>query len=210
MNKKIDLIGRKFGKLKVIEEVSKRKKGQIVWKCLCDCGNIHKVDGYSLRSNHTKSCGCIKIKRLTKHNMCKTTEYKTWTAMLQRCNNPKDKGFPDYGGRGISVSKRWLVFSKFYKDMGERPAGLTLERINNNGDYETFNCKWATCTEQVRNQRLRRDNTSGERGIYYRKDCNRHYQVKIGINNKTKQIGFFNTLEQAKKARKNAELKHWK
>ncbi|HEX8838523.1 MAG TPA: hypothetical protein VF748_16390 [Candidatus Acidoferrum sp.] len=121
---------------------------------------------YEARLSHVKggkivSCGCfweetvlpIAHAASTTHGMTGTPEFKTWDSMLQRCTNPNHHAWSRYGGRGIKVCKRWLHFKSFYADMGAKPNGLTLERINNDGDYKPSNCKWATMKEQAANKR---------------------------------------------------------
>lgn len=138
------------------------------------------------------------------HGMYKIPEYKIWGAMKQRCNNPKDKAYKNYGGRGIAVCKEWQKsFMAFYKDMGKRPEGFTLERIDNNGDYQPLNCRWATRVEQAFNKRLPY-NPSGYNGVEYVKGGNRHWRATISINNRTKHLGLFYTALEASIAREKA------
>lgn len=156
-----DLKGLTFGRLKVIGFAGKDKSGLSMWFCRCDCESVMKIHGGNLTSGHTVSCGCLHIERTKKANTThghskignKSPEYKTWECMLQRTQNPKYKGYPDYGGRGITVCKCWLKFENFFEDMGERPKGKTLDRIENDKGYYKENCRWATLAEQANNKR---------------------------------------------------------
>ncbi|WP_328981757.1 hypothetical protein OG258_19885 [Streptomyces mirabilis] len=126
---------------------------------LCDCGTPHTI-----RRDHwgkaVKSCGCLAKElisvRSTTHGMTKSPTYRTWVAMIQRCTNPGRSNYPYYGGRGITVCSRWRnSFEAFLQDMGERPDGMTLDRVDTDGSYEPGNCRWATKNEQAQNQRPR-------------------------------------------------------
>ena len=158
MPKLIDLTGKRFGKLVVIKISRKDNNRQYYWICQCDCGNTKEVLGNNIKRELTTSCGCIHKEMMRKnkygltHNMTGTVEHKAWDSMKQRCNNPNNH---NYGKRGIVVCNRWLTsFENFYEDMGSKPGQkYTLERINNNGNYEPSNCKWATTLEQNRNMR---------------------------------------------------------
>lgn len=155
-----DLAGQAFGRWTVLEYIGKRGSSHY-WRCTCLCGSEKGVSGYSLTSGLSQSCGCLigerARQRSTSHGRTKTTEYRIWQNMLRRCGKKGFHAYDRYGGRGITVCQRWMdSFEAFFEDMGERPKGLSLERKNNNGNYEPNNCCWATPTEQARNRRSSR------------------------------------------------------
>lgn len=160
--KLLDLTGKTFGRLQALTPTMAR--GYHGWRCLCTCGNYTDVVTNDLTGGNTKSCGCLKrdrpaqVHRTHGHEVGgrMTPTYMAWLNMRARCLNPTRDDFKNYGGRGISVCKRWMKFENFLADMGVKPAPhLSLERKNNNGHYEPTNSKWATRSEQNSNQRRR-------------------------------------------------------
>lgn len=153
----INLQGQTFGRL-IVLELKGRVKRRTVWFCKCECGNITTKASSDLLGGKSKSCGCLVSENLrqiaTKHGEYKTREYHAWKAMKQRCS-PKGKRAKDYFERGIRICSEWSKsYVAFLKDVGRCPAeGLTLDRINNNGNYEPGNVRWATYTEQRHNRR---------------------------------------------------------
>ena len=155
------LEGQVFGRLTVTRRAGSRA-GRVTWACMCECGSTVEVVSHALTSGHTKSCGCWRDERNretpVKHGHARrgaplTPIYKTWQNMMTRCYNQKVKSFKDYGERGIKVCSGWHIFENFLADMGERPKGTTLDRVDNNGDYTPDNCRWATKLTQARNTR---------------------------------------------------------
>lgn len=161
--KKINMIGNKYGRLEVLDEVKEREKGHILYNCVCDCGGRCKVFGFNLRNGHTVSCGCkrkedasIIGKNNKTHGQSSkvTPAYSSWKAMKERCLNPNATGFEHYGGRGITICPEWIEsFEAFFADMGPREKHQSIDRILVDGNYEPGNCRWATAKEQNNNQR---------------------------------------------------------
>lgn len=153
---KLNLIGSRFGKLRVVGPAP--NVGRFTaWQCVCDCGTTSVVPSGALRSGNTKTCGCgrrqVNNKNNLQHGMIRTYTYRAWVRMRVRC---RDKDNPNYGRRGLTVCQQWEDFKTFLHDMGEAPVGRTLDRIDPNKGYAPDNCRWATQKEQSRNKRTTR------------------------------------------------------
>lgn len=153
---KRNLIGQRFGRWTVIAEAQKYRH-KVLWPCRCDCGVERLVENWKMRSGGSRSCGCLRRDlRGTqgfKHGMVGTPEYRIWAGMLRRCRLGSKTQYHRYGGRGITVCERWEEFENFYADMGMRPSpNHSIDRINNDGNYEPGNCRWATTKEQGENK----------------------------------------------------------
>lgn len=158
MPKKLDLIGKNFGRLIVISESGRDGHGASLWECRCECGGTKRIRGAHLAKGCVKSCGCLLIERAieyqTTHGQSKTPLYRRWRSMRGRCENPNDSEYRNYGGRGITVCSRWMLFEAFSEDMSPSfLPSLEIDRIDTNGNYEPDNCQWVTRRENQRNKR---------------------------------------------------------
>lgn len=160
MARRVNRIGLRLGRLTVVEDTGKRSSGKnIIWRCLCSCGNYTEVCSSNLKKGNITSCGCYSLELKTKHGFAARRgeyrgEYLIYRAMINRCFNEKNPYYSQYGGRGITVCEDWSSFDNFIRDMGRRPSGYQLDRIDNNLGYSKNNCRWATPRQNTNNRNV--------------------------------------------------------
>ena len=201
-----DLTGERFGRLTVLKHVGRTRAKKQLWECVCDCGTHHNADSNSLVWGSVTSCGCYLKERITKHGGSGKPSYNTWRAMMRRCYNAKDKDFPKYGGRGVTVHHPWHTYTIFAADMGEPTGNQTLDRIDPYGNYTPENCRWASLSTQARNKR-QQPSKSGHRGIYALD--NSKWMAAISVKRKKLYGKCRDTIEAAIADRKELERIHW-
>jgi len=214
-----DYVGKVYGKLTILDLkviTLKNEKRQTQAICRCECGIVKQILLSSLKNGSTISCGCRKKECLnmrTTHGQTGTRLHRIWRAMRSRCSNINFKHFNYYGGRGIRVCSEWQNSFQVFYDWSIQNGysdDLTIDRIDTNKDYEPSNCRWVSMKEQSYN---RRDKIakSGAKGIYFHKNIGRkkRWRATIAINEKEIQLGYFLNLDEAIKARNEAELKYW-
>ncbi len=208
MSKRPDLIGQKFERLTIIKRLGSDRHRNATWLCLCDCGNKIETTTGRLRSGQVKHCcnTCPLTPRMKKAKRhCNHPLYTTWSGIKYRCSNPNNSAYKNYGGRGISICKEWKNSFPTFRDWAEQngwaPNGkLQIGRIDNNGNYKPSNCRWVTPRENILNQRTKKNNTSGYRGVSLFKH-NKLWRAYITIKGKTTHLGYYATPEEAVTAR---------
>jgi hypothetical protein len=206
----------RYGKLLVVGEPEKRFYGPTRYNVYvtvqCECGSpAFEVALRHLKKRKNMNCGCerkLSAPRSDAHGKVGTGAYLSWASMKARCLNPEDNSYPEYGGAGITVCERWLDFKAFYEDMGDRPEGMTLNRVHGSKVYCKDACEWATLDVQAFDQKMKSHNTSGKTGVYWSKRKGR-WLARIWKNGKTYSGGFHRTFESAVAARVKLEEEHY-
>lgn len=204
--RKVGLKGKRYGLLTVTDETMRKDfAGKRVLVCTCDCGTKdYSVRFNNLTSGNTTSCGC----QYGTHKMSHTRTYQIWEAMKRRCRPDLKEQFPYHAGKGITYCDEWSKFENFFADMGECPDGLSLDRIDVNGNYCPENCRWATNSLQGYNKGLDPNNTSGKSGVSFYKSQGK-WSAEIHVNNDHIRLGMFVNYEDAVRAREEAELRYY-
>lgn len=202
------VIGKVYNRLTIISEpVGSGNSRKVI--ALCSCGVEKEYGLYAVTSGNTTSCGCYKLEKISSHGLTGTKTYKAWANAISRTTNPKVPGYKDYGRRGIKVSQDWLTFENFLRDMGEAPEGLSLERMDNDGDYCKGNCRWATKAEQSRNK-----DRVGSKKLGVVPNGKGKWIVQIGLRHSNgkqynKYLGTFSNYHEAVACRVAAEKLYW-
>lgn len=205
--------GNKYGRLTIVREgkrlLTKNRNIRILL-CRCDCGNrtLVPVRDYNLTSGNTTSCGCYGMESRVTHGKSDSRTYRIWEGMKRRCRPDLAEDFPYHAGKGITYDPRWEIFENFLDDMGEAPEGLTLDRINPNGNYQKDNCRWADNSLQGYNKGFDPNNTSGKTGVSFYTN-QKKWSAEIHVKGEHIRLGMFDDFNDAVKARKDAEMKYY-
>lgn len=191
MPPRIDITGMVFGRLLVMHP-SGSYRGGVIWTCWCECGKLHEVTCGNLVHRTTKSCGCFYeenkhiLRKFKKHGMHKSKVYAVWEAMIRRSTcKPGSLEWKNYGSRGITVCDRWRKFENFYEDMGDRPEGKSIDRIDNNGNYEPSNCRWVSTQENCQNTSATKLNRESVLAIRASNKSRRELAKEFDVNYET-------------------------
>ena len=205
-----DITGERYGRL-VITARTRMEHNTYYVMTVCDCGTVKEIALKHLRSGRTQSCGCLQQENRTKHGHCGTRTHQAWRDMWSRTRlSEKHPRYHCYAGKGIKVCERWKEFANFLEDMGECPEGLTLDRIDRNGDYFKENCRWTTVQVQARNQGKRQIGaySSKYKGVYWSRQKSK-WHTRIRLDGKHKHLGFFADEVEAARAYNREAEKHF-
>lgn len=207
------MVDKTFNRWQVLEVGFVKSKSRVV-KARCACGTISFVDKYNLVTLKSNSCGCYSrdlIGQVRKtHGESSSRTYQTWSNMLSRCGNENSTFYCYYGSLGITVRDRWKEsFENFLEDMGEAPEGMTIDRVNPQGDYYKENCRWTDAYTQAWNRKKFKNNSSGKTGVYWNK-LNEKWVASINVKGERLHLGTFERLEDAITTREGAEIMYYK
>lgn len=212
---KSDYVGKRYGRLVITDLIQSKTEKRKNALCICDCGNKKEVRISSLRSGATTSCGCAHIEATKQasitHGMTGTKLHNAWRSMKARCNIESCSNYEEYGGRGISVCEEWNSSFEAFRDWALSNGysdELSIDRVDFNGNYEPSNCRWSDKSMQARNRRTRITSNTGTAGVTKRKD-NGKYRASICVEGKRINLGTHEKIEDAIKARRDAELEYW-
>lgn len=208
-----DLTGKIFGRLTVIRRlpnaIDPSGQQKRVWLCRCECGRETEVRAGNLKSGNTKSCVCLDMEQKITHGLSESPTYTSWREMKRRCYGDDHEKWKWHEAKGIKVCDKWMSFEGFFEDMGSRPEGTTLDRIDSNGDYTKENCRWADLTIQSFNKNRQTNNKSGRTGVFESKDIPGTWLAYINKDRKRINLGSFKSFDEAVSARRSAELKYY-